>query len=332
MEAFKAESEKIYAISSTNKLYQIAKDSLTAEYVGPFGRGWTGVSQLSVHPFTSELIGISNRWAPYLELVRINSKGGDIFKLYDIELSDLIRGIAFGEDSILYLATSEGKIFKVDPYYPYWNYPIAQIAATNLPITSFAFNPVTNEFWAGVGGLNKDRIYKINILTGDTLYVGKTGLNDYTISLTFDHLGNLYGLVGLSNNKLIRINTTTGVGEIITSFGYLGLRSIAISQLSPSFIEEGMKENIPNTIWLYQNFPNPFNSITQIKYSIPKSSQVSLKIFNTLGEEIETLVNEEKPVGTYEVNWNAVNLPSGVYFYRLQAGDFVQTRKMILLK
>jgi len=83
---------------------------------------------------------------------------------------------------------------------------------------------------------------------------------------------------------------------------------------------------------LEQNYPNPLNPSTKIKYSIPKVSQVSLKIFNTLGREIETLVNEEKPVGNYEVNWNAENLPSGVYFYRLQAGDFVQTRKMILLK
>ena len=83
---------------------------------------------------------------------------------------------------------------------------------------------------------------------------------------------------------------------------------------------------------LHQNYPNPFNPSTKITYSVPKSSQVTLKIFNTLGEEIETLVNEEKPVGTYEVNWNAANLPSGVYFYRLQAGGFVQTRKMILLK
>jgi len=83
---------------------------------------------------------------------------------------------------------------------------------------------------------------------------------------------------------------------------------------------------------LDQNFPNPFNPNTLIKYSIPKSSQVSLKIFNTLGQEMETLVNEEKQVGTYEVNWNASNLQSGVYFYRLQASSFVQTRKMILLK
>jgi hypothetical protein len=58
----------------------------------------------------------------------------------------------------------------------------------------------------------------------------------------------------------------------------------------------------------------------------------SIKIFNVLGSEIETLVDEEKPIGTYELSWNAANLPSGVYFYRLQAGDFVQTRKMILLK
>jgi hypothetical protein len=83
---------------------------------------------------------------------------------------------------------------------------------------------------------------------------------------------------------------------------------------------------------LAQNYPNPFNSTSIIKYSIPKSSQVSLKIFNTLGEEIEALVKEEKPIGTYELNWNAANLPSGVYFYQLRAGDYTSVKKMILLK
>lgn len=89
---------------------------------------------------------------------------------------------------------------------------------------------------------------------------------------------------------------------------------------------------LPEEFSLYQNYPNPFNGISIIKYSIPYSSQVTLKIFNTLGQEIETLVNEEKSVGTYTLNWNASNLPSGVYVYRLQAGGFVQSRKMILLK
>jgi hypothetical protein len=90
-----------------------------------------------------------------------------------------------------------------------------------------------------------------------------------------------------------------------------------------------------NTLELYyldQNYPNPFNSSTIISYHLPVSGVITLKIFDVLGKEIATLVNEEKSVGTYEVNWNAVNLPSGIYFYRLQAGSFVQTRKMILMK
>ncbi|MDP2364473.1 MAG: T9SS type A sorting domain-containing protein, partial [Ignavibacteria bacterium] len=100
---------------------------------------------------------------------------------------------------------------------------------------------------------------------------------------------------------------------------------------SPVGVEEELNA-VPSEFALSQNYPNPFNSLSVIKYSIPKSSQVTLKIFNTLGEEIETLINEEKPIGTYEVSWNVANLPSGVYFYRIQAGSFIQTRKMILLK
>jgi len=88
----------------------------------------------------------------------------------------------------------------------------------------------------------------------------------------------------------------------------------------------------PNEFSLDQNYPNPFNNSSVIRYSIPKSSQVTLKIFNALGEEIETLINEEKPIGTYELTWNAANLSSGIYFYRIQAGSFVQIKKMILLK
>lgn len=89
---------------------------------------------------------------------------------------------------------------------------------------------------------------------------------------------------------------------------------------------------MPATYFLTNNFPNPFNPSTTIKYSIPKASPVSLKIFNTLGEEIETLVNIEKSIGTYKLTWNAANHPSGVYFYRLQAGSFFETKKMILSK
>lgn len=88
----------------------------------------------------------------------------------------------------------------------------------------------------------------------------------------------------------------------------------------------------PKEFKIYQNHPNPFNPSTTIMYDVPRRSLVSLKIYNGLGVEIATLVNEVKPVGSEKVQWRADGLPSGLYFYRLQAGDFVKTQKMLLLR
>jgi len=89
---------------------------------------------------------------------------------------------------------------------------------------------------------------------------------------------------------------------------------------------------IPNSFALEQNYPNPFNPSTKIRWQSPEGSWQTLKIYDVLGNEIVTLVDEFKPAGRYEVELNALSLPSGVYFYKLKAGEFVQTRKMILLK
>ncbi len=83
---------------------------------------------------------------------------------------------------------------------------------------------------------------------------------------------------------------------------------------------------------LGQNFPNPFNPSTTINYQIPELNFVTIKVSDVLGREFTTLINEEKPAGNYEVEFNGTNLPSGIYFYRLQAGEFVETKKMVLLK
>jgi hypothetical protein len=88
----------------------------------------------------------------------------------------------------------------------------------------------------------------------------------------------------------------------------------------------------PQTISLGQNYPNPFNPATRIVYKLNKEEKVTLKIFNVLGEEITTLVNKVESAGNYDVTFNASNLPSGIYLYRMQAGSFIQTKKMILLK
>jgi len=83
---------------------------------------------------------------------------------------------------------------------------------------------------------------------------------------------------------------------------------------------------------LRDNYPNPFNPSTTISFQLPKSSMTSLKIFNTFGQEIATLIEGEKEAGSHQVQWNATTVASGVYFYRLQAGEFMETKKMILLK
>jgi hypothetical protein len=83
---------------------------------------------------------------------------------------------------------------------------------------------------------------------------------------------------------------------------------------------------------LSQNYPNPFNPNTKIQFQIPQQSFVTLKIYDVLGNEIAILVNKEKPAGEYEVNFGGANLPSGIYFYQLSAGDYVLTKKMVLIK
>ena len=89
---------------------------------------------------------------------------------------------------------------------------------------------------------------------------------------------------------------------------------------------------LPKNFILSQNYPNPFNPTTTINYSAPKSGFVSIKVYDVLGREVATLINENKPAGNYSIQFNSGNLVSEVYFYRMQAGDFIQTKKLILLK
>ncbi len=88
----------------------------------------------------------------------------------------------------------------------------------------------------------------------------------------------------------------------------------------------------PNEYSLYQNYPNPFNPSTIIDYSVPEKSFIRLSVFNAIGQEVAILIQEEMEPGTYTITFNAANLPSGVYFYRLQSGNFIETRKMVLMK
>jgi len=123
--------------------------------------------------------------------------------------------------------------------------------------------------------------------------------------------------------------TTTG-GCFNGSLNPVVVRMI-IGVKNPTGITE-TNNDLPEDFSLEQNYPNPFNPNTTISFSIPSKEFVTLKIYNLLGSEVATLANEERAAGTYEVNFSADKLPSGIYMYTLSAGNYVQTNKMILLK
>ena len=95
---------------------------------------------------------------------------------------------------------------------------------------------------------------------------------------------------------------------------------------------EDEKLDLPLSFKLNQNYPNPFNPSTNIKYSVPENGFVKLAVYNLIGEEVSLLVNEQVNGGFYEIEFDAAALPSGIYFYRIQAGNYVETKKMILIK
>jgi|WetSurMetagenome_2_1015567.scaffolds.fasta_scaffold37114_2 photosystem II stability/assembly factor-like uncharacterized protein len=139
-------------------------------------------------------------------------------------------------------------------------------------------------------------------------YYQTTNANNFISANYFTSLNTGY-VVGYSGTIL---KTTDGGGTL------LGINSVS--------------NQIPAQFSLLQNYPNPFNPTTNIKYQITNNSIVLLKIYDALGREIETLVNEEQSAGTYEIMFNASQYPSGVYFYKLEAGSYSETKKMLILK
>ena len=168
-------------------------------------------------------------------------------------------------------------------------------------------------------------------------------VGDNGIILNTTNFGNSWSIdgEGITNHNLevIHFNASQdgwgwyfGPGLIIGDYKTVLLRSIIVS------VDD--EPNIVDKFYLFQNYPNPFNPITKIRFEIPsftlRQAQgdilVTLKVYDVLGNEIAILVNEEKPAGTLEVEFDAKELPSGIYFYQLKTGSFVETKKMILLK
>jgi hypothetical protein len=148
------------------------------------------------------------------------------------------------------------------------------------------------------------------------IYDGPGNAFDYPAGIAVDDFSNVY-VTGQSWG--------TYAGDHWSFF-----TSIKYVQTSVSVKEQEIIS--PARYSLSQNYPNPFNPSTIIRYSLPKPGHVMLKIFDLLGREVATLVNDMKAAGEYDVQWTPSGLTSGVYVYRLQAGDFVDTKKLVLLQ
>ena len=219
------------------------------------------------------------------------------------------------------------------------------------------FNTQTNT-WStlGTGSSNGvNNVVAALAVVGNEVYVG----------------GEFTAAGGVSANRVARFNTTTNVWSALTGTGNgngVGFRTAYVSRviaitvvgsdlyLGGNFTQanvggtspiasaciarwnsgtsrvEQLSPTAPKTFLLEQNYPNPFNPSTTIRYQLPVASEVKLEVYDVLGKKIATLVNERQSAGSYQVVWNASGLSSGTYFYRLQAGTFTQTKKMILVK
>ena len=167
--------------------------------------------------------------------------------------------------------------------------------------------------------------------------------NGSTIVFTYE-TSNAAFTVNAGEYLALRLtNNSSSSYSILTGGGWSYISSPEGSDNFPVAVEELSNGNIPSMFTLEQNYPNPFNPSTKIRFTISDSpllggdgrgglQLVKLVVFDILGNKVTTLVNEEKPVGEYEVNFSGDGLTSGIYFYQLRAGNFIQTKKMILLK
>jgi hypothetical protein len=216
------------------------------------------------------------------------------------------------------------------------------------------------------GGYYKDWYIVRTDANGDTIWTKTFGSSYEDVAQDIKELPNNMGFVvagvihyGQWDGCLIRLNAdgdslwAVQIGgedyeifnavELTEDGGYIlagqtdsygaGGTDIYVVKLSPDPVGiNNQSSAIPKNVTLSQNFPNPFNASTTIRYKLNQTGHVTITIYDLLGKPIGTLVNVEQPAGYHQINWQADNIPSGVYFYKIQAGDYIKTRKMVLLK
>ena len=238
-------------------------------------------------------------------LYKINPTNGTVISRFKSPGSGP-QGIAYGGGFLWHTDEYTKVVYKIDP--------TTGAVLSTLPVPETAGYFPGLEYWNGTLWLANyitRNIYQMSASASDKGRI----LNSYQVPS-----GTPVGITCDGNYVYFTVGNTTPSGVFRFPYPY-----------SPPTHAVNSEASLPKGVFLDQNYPNPFNPSTIIRYELPKSSNVTLKIFNTLGQEVVTLVSERKDAGYYQTTWNA-NVPSGIYFYRLQAGAFVETKKMTLIR
>jgi len=271
--------------------------------------------------------------------IRKTSDGGETWSSVPTSGLNQLRAVHFFSGSYGIVSGADGKINKTvnggTNWYRVYSSPTGTIfkffyVSSNIGYASSTISTVLKT-------TSKDTLWTAQFIPGLPAYTSVTSLNFVSASEGWavcdggyiahtDNGGNNWTLqnsgTGSDLEDVFFVNSSLGFavgdgGVFLSTVPIIGIKNI-------SQVVDGFR--------LYQNYPNPFNPSTTIRFSISKPEFTILKVFNTLGKEVAKLADEKLQAGSYEVDWNASNFVSGVYFYRLEAGDYVDTRKMLLVK
>jgi hypothetical protein len=260
----------------------------------------------------------------------LNAFDGMGFKIIEAEVG--VYAIAFDNDGTLYGFGKDNKLYTIDLE----TGSATEVGDIGFKVIAGTINPNDGTMWVSSGEVTgKGDIYTINKTTGLATLVGNAGLSETIYSLGFDGDGTLYGTTGndFTLSTFYTLSTTDALATEVGPVGEKGVLGLVFAKDGVVAVgSESEDEIVPIQFSLEQNYPNPFNPTTVIKYSVPESNLVNLKIYDDLGRIVSTLVNETKSRGNYSVTFNAANLPSGIYFYTLEIGGQRATKKMVLLR
>ncbi|MGA9365529.1 MAG: T9SS type A sorting domain-containing protein [Bacteroidota bacterium] len=275
--------------------------------------------ELGDHDRTLVLSGSGSTFLYQAYLGRVQVSGGDTFDV-------------FVDDSAVQVGTPNTLKGDIDrTWYDGVSYANLSSAPARVPVISISASAIN--FGTVAQGMGKRDSVDISNFGTDTLKVTSISSTDSFFRFapaTFNIApsANVYLVVTFAPG-----DTSNAAGFIILTHNAIGSPdSIALSGKGILTDVTNIRQKIPTAYALSQNYPNPFNPATTVSYSLPQNTYVVLKVYNLLGQEMATLVDKEMPAGTHSVVWNAQDAPSGVYLYKITAGNYTKMSKMVLMK